>query len=226
VGAVMMFRTTFKITRVRLFVVLVMVVCSILGWCRFHSRFTLPKDVKNTPVEGPLRRELSALTADQGWIQTDAVLRNLNKQSAVGDRLELIRSERCPSVEFFSVRLRRYHTFRLRSVSAPFLNLVVAVDAHSGRVWSFQSGGIDRQIIPFLRAVEVSVHNEKDALTLWQLFLCLHPVPLSECQAHRTGENRWCVFSKDPKSLSGLGLCVELDAEHYVESIRILAKGT
>ena len=88
----MKFRKKFQIVAITSFAVLVVLLSGIFGWRIFHPRFSLPKDVINTPIEAPLQRKLAAWTTDQGWIQTDAGLRNLNKQSAVGDHLERIRS--------------------------------------------------------------------------------------------------------------------------------------
>jgi hypothetical protein len=221
----MKFRKKFQIVAITSFAVLVVLLSGIFGWRIFHPRFSLPKDVINTPIEAPLQRKLAAWTTDQGWIQTDAGLRNLNKQSAVGDHLERIRSGLFPNVEFFSVRLRSSHALFLRGVSAPFENLVIAVDGKSGRTWSFHSGEIEKEVIPFLRELDVPIHNEKDALTLWQLCSCLHPVPLTECEVHHTSESRWCVIPKDPGAISLPGLCFDLDPEHYARSIQVLPKG-
>jgi hypothetical protein len=220
----MKFRKKFQTVAIRSFVVLVVLISGTFGWRIFHPRFSLPKDVINTPVEVPLRRKLAAITADHGWIQTDAGLRNLNKQSAVGEHLERIRSGLFPNVEFFSVHLRSSHALFLHGVSAPFENLVIAVDGKTGRTWSFHSGEVEKEVIPFLRGLDVQIHNEKDALTLWQLCSCLHPVPLTECKVHHTSESRWCVIPKDPDAISLSGLCFDLDSEHYARIIHILPK--
>ena len=129
----MKFRKNFQNVEIRSFAVLVVLISGVFVWWIFHPRFTLPEAVLNTPAETPLHRELAALTANHGWIQTDAGLGNLNKQSAVENHLERIRSGLFPNVEFFSVRLRSYHALFLGGISAPFENLVVAVDGKTGR---------------------------------------------------------------------------------------------
>ena len=221
----MKFRKNFQNVAIWSFAVLVVLLSGVFVWWIFHPRFTLPKEVRNTPVEAPLQRMLAAWTTDDGWLQTNAVLRNLNKQSAVGDHIERIRSQLFPNVEFFRVHLRTHHSLFLRGPSAPFENLVIAVDGKTGRTWSFHSGEVEKDVIPFLRELDVPIHNEKDALTLWQLCSCLHPVPLTECKVHHTSESRWCVIPKNPDAISLPGLCFDLDSEHYARSIQMLAKG-
>ena len=221
----MKFRKNFQNVAIRSFAVLVVLLSGVFVWWIFHPRFTLPEAVLNTPAETPLHRELAALTANHGWLQTNAGLRNLNKQSAVGDHIERIRSQLFPNVEFFRVHLRTHHSLFLRGPSAPFENLVIAVDGKTGRTWSFHSGEVEKEVIPFLRELDVPIHNEKDALTLWQLCSCLHPVPLTECKVHHTSESRWCVIPKNPDAISLPGLCFDLDSEHYARSIQMLPKG-
>ena len=161
----MKYRKNFQNVAIWSFAVLVVLLSGVFVWWIFHPRFTLPKEVRNTPVEAPLQRMLAAWTTDDGWLQTNAVLRNLNKQSAVGDHIERIRSQLFPNVEFFRVHLRTHHSLFLRGPSAPFENLVIAVDGKTGRTWSFHSGEVAKEEIPVLRELAVPIHNEKAALT-------------------------------------------------------------
>ena len=211
-------------TKLRIWIVRVLAIFGVtllifFGWSRFHPRFALPDDVKNTPFEEPLRQKMTALTANHGWFQTDASLRNLSKHSAVGDRLELIRAEFFPSVEFYHIRLSVYHALHVRSLSAPYGKFTVAVDGQSGRVWRFERGGVHSEMIPFLRALDVTIDDEKDVARLWDLYLCLHPASFTEAEIHHPKEDRWCVI---PERKSILGFCVELDSERYVKSIDLL----
>jgi hypothetical protein len=218
-----MSRTMLPIKKIRLFAILGIVISGVVGWCRFHPRFAIPDEVKNTPVEIPLRRELAALTANQGWYQTDVWwLTELSEHSAIGDRFELIRTDLLPSVKFYSVFLRRYHCFYLHGVNAPFDDLVIAVDGQSDRVWSFHSGRIHSEMIPFLRAFGVAIHDEKDVVRLWQLFSCLHPFPITDCEVYRRREDEWVAYPKDSESTRlCAGLRIQLDSEHYVRGFHI-----
>ena len=212
-------------TKLRIWIVRVLAISgvtllSFIGWSRIQPHFTLPDEVKNTPFEEPLHQQLTALTASHGWIRTGASVRNLSKHSAVGDRLELIRADCFPSVEFYHILSTTRHILCVRgAVNAPFGDLTVAVDGQSGRVWRFEKGGVHKGMIPFLRALDVTIDDEKDMARLWDLYICLHPAPFREAEIHHPGEDRWCVV---PAPNSAPGFCVELDSDRYVRRIDLL----
>ena len=199
------------------------VVLSVLCWRRFSPRFSLPEELQDTAVATTFNNELTRFTGSHGWFRTDAAVSDLARQSAVSERLSAIREVYFPEMRFYWISLRTTHVAWLKSVSAPYSKLVMAVDPQSNRVWSFQNGRIERDLTPFLKAISFSIQQESDVVTLWQLYLCLHPAPDIECDVHRTQEGKWIVFSKDPKwPLFEVALIVELDSEHHVQSIQTL----
>lgn len=192
--------------------------CLLYGRTVFH-RFTVPKELQGKAGGEALRRELTALTAPDGWFRKQAGLKNLRHAPKIAATFEPVRTALFPDVEFYWVHLTTYHVFRSQALSAPFSDLVVAVDLKNGKVWSFHRGQIDTEILPFVNSLDIALRNEQDVKQFWILYNSLHPFPPSEVRVFQVREDEWAIVPGKPDAMPGLRL--KMDAKQRISHIEV-----
>lgn len=193
----------------------------LIGWQRIRPRFRMPQELQHTAVETSFREKLSELTANQGWFQTDATMRRLCDVPVVArNDFKQVAEQLVPDLDFYWVKLRTYHLLRLVDISAPYRDLVVAVDRRSGEVWSFHSGVIQSEIVPFAKRYGISIQSERDAVGFSNLFYSLCPGSVGEVDAHVTnGQSQWVVV---PRNAAHTPLCINVDHVGGISSVSYL----
>ena len=188
-------------------VLFIIMVCAVVfTFRRFERRFVLP-DMRGNPLASDaLREELLLLTADQGLYQTCAGIEDLREHKRIGDQIEPLVAHRFPDVRFFWVHLTTYHLFRTNAVSAPFSDVVIAVDSRTGQHWAFHHDRIERELTSFLIAHDFKVESKDDAALVWRLYECIVPVTEFEIEVLPIHDDEWVVEAKIGKSISHLRL--------------------
>lgn len=194
----------------------------LIGWQRLRPRFRMPQELEHTAAETSFRSELSALTANQGWFQTDAHVKKLGDvPMIVRNDFKLVTEELVPDLDFYWVKLRTYHLIKPNAISAPYGDAVVAVDRRSGEVWSFREGGlIEAEIVPFAKRYGIVIRNKDAAVRFWNLFCSLHPCSAGEVDAHTTnGQTQWVVV---PRNAAQTPLRIDVDQGGSISSVAYL----
>jgi hypothetical protein len=199
---------------------LIIMVCAVVfTFRRFERRFVLP-DMRGNPVAAnALREELLLLTANQGLYQTCAGIKDLREHKRIGDQIETSVAHRFPDVRFFWVHLRTSHLFRTNAVSAPFSDVVIAVDSRTGQRWAFHDDRIERELTSFLMAHDFKVQSKDDAALVWRLYECIAPVPAFEIEVLPIHDDEWVVEGKIGKSISDLRLKLDSSGRIFTLSL-------
>jgi hypothetical protein len=202
-------------------VLLIIMICAVVfTFRRFERRFVLP-DMRGNPVAAnALREELLLLTANQGLYQTCAGIKDLREHKRIGDQIETSVAHRFPDVRFFWVHLRTSHLFRTNAVSAPFSDVVIAVDSRTGQRWAFHDDRIERELTSFLIANDFKVKSKDDAALVWRLYECVVPVPAVDIEVLPIHDDEWVVEGKTGKSISDMRL--KLDSSGRIVGLTLV----
>jgi hypothetical protein len=160
----------------------------------------------NLLASDALREELQLLTADEGLYQTCAGIEDLREHKLIGDQIEPLVAHRFPDIRFFWVHLTTYHLFRTSAVSAPYSDVMIAVDSRTVQRWAFHDDRFERELTSFLIAHDFKVESQDDAALVWRLYECIVPVTEFEIEVLPIHDEEWVVEAKIGKSISNLRL--------------------